>query len=131
MSGRGGGGGGAPTPRRAPPPPPPPHPPREPLGRRLAGLEFTAGKLPRARQMLSRGPLRDQHAPARIDQRRRNDVDRPGVLRPGQPLACCKAPWQCLYFLPDPHGHISLRPTLGTWRTNGAAGAAPARGSPI
>src|SRR5690348_16570035 len=21
-------------------------------------------------------------------------------------------PWQCLYFLPEPHGHISLRPTL-------------------
>src|SRR3954469_2341776 len=21
-------------------------------------------------------------------------------------------PWQCLYFLPEPHGHMSLRPTL-------------------
>lgn len=26
------------------------------------------------------------------------------------------APWQFLYFFPDPHGHGSLRPTLGpTW----------------
>ena len=23
-----------------------------------------------------------------------------------------KAPWQCLYFLPEPQGHASLRPTL-------------------
>src|SRR6185312_360482 len=33
------------------------------------------------------------------------------------------APWQCLYFLPDPHGHGSLRPTLGPSRTTGAAAA--------
>src|SRR5262245_62008783 len=29
-------------------------------------------------------------------------------VRSGQ----AKRPWQCLYFLPEPHGHASLRPTL-------------------
>ena len=33
----------------------------------------------------------------------------------GQP----SRPWQCLYFLPDPHGHGSLRPTFSPARTNG------------
>ena len=36
------------------------------------------------------------------------------------------APWQCLYFLPEPHGQGSLRPTLGPSRTIGAAAAATA-----
>src|ERR1700679_840312 len=40
-----------------------------------------------------------------------------------QPLACCKAPWQCLYLRPDPQGHGSLRPTFGMGRTKGAAWA--------
>ena len=30
-------------------------------------------------------------------------------------------PWQCLYFLPDPQGHGSLRPTFSPARTNGGA----------
>src|SRR5215469_14826927 len=29
-----------------------------------------------------------------------------------------RAPWQCLNFLPDPHGQGSLRPTLRSPRTN-------------
>ena len=29
------------------------------------------------------------------------------------PAGCyTSTPWQCLYFLPEPHGHTSLRPTL-------------------
>jgi hypothetical protein len=31
----------------------------------------------------------------------------------------CYAPWHFLCFLPLPHGHGSLRPTLGSWRMNG------------
>src|SRR5207253_7292848 len=30
-------------------------------------------------------------------------------------------PWQCLYFLPEPHGQGSLRPTFCVWRTIGCA----------
>ena len=30
-------------------------------------------------------------------------------------------PWQCLYFLPEPQGHGSLRPTLSPSRTKGLA----------
>src|SRR5690606_4125974 len=44
-------------------------------------------------------------------------------------------PWQCLYFLPLPHGQGSLRPTLGTaasgtaWRVAASAmpGSSPLR----
>src|SRR5882757_10361689 len=90
--------------------------------------------------MLAQGPLRNEHAPGRIDHRAGDDVNHrsAGTLAPttalvctvaGQPLACCKAPWQCLYFLPDPQGHASLRPTLGMSRTNGAATGAAVRGS--
>src|SRR6185369_11256158 len=28
-------------------------------------------------------------------------------------------PWQCLYFLPEPQGQGSLRPTFSVWRTLG------------
>src|SRR5690606_8399983 len=38
-------------------------------------------------------------------------------------------PWHCLYFLPEPQGQGSLRPTLGPSRVMGPAGAAAA-GSP-
>ena len=34
-------------------------------------------------------------------------------------------PWQCLYFLPEPHGHGSLRPTFCPSRTKGCARSAP------
>ena len=34
-------------------------------------------------------------------------------------------PWQCLYFLPLPQGHGSLRPTLGSSRTTVPAWAVP------
>ena len=36
---------------------------RQPLARRLARLEFAAWEFPRAGQMFSGRPLRDQHAP--------------------------------------------------------------------
>src|SRR5215469_13245464 len=42
------------------------------------------------------------------------------------------APWQCLYFLPEPQGQGSLRPTLRSPRTKvpelsgGGSGGAPA-----
>ena len=36
------------------------------------------------------------------------------ILYPSAP----RAPWQCLYFLPEPHGHGSLRPTFFVSRTN-------------
>jgi hypothetical protein len=35
-------------------------------------------------------------------------------------------PQQCLYFLPDPHGHGSLRPTFGVRRRNVAFEVKPA-----
>jgi hypothetical protein len=44
------------------------------LDGRLAGLDLAAWKLPHPRQVLSRRTLRDEHAPAPIDQRRRDDV---------------------------------------------------------
>jgi len=36
-------------------------------------------------------------------------------LQPGRQFAL---PWQCLYFLPEPHGHRSLRPTFASGRVN-------------
>lgn len=42
----------------------------------------------------------------------------PGERRKGNYVS---APWQCLYFLPLPQGHGSLRPTLGPLRTIGVA----------
>ena len=33
-------------------------------------------------------------------------------------------PWQCLYFLPEPHGHRSLRPTFSPARVNGGGASA-------
>src|SRR5690348_16856743 len=35
-------------------------------------------------------------------------------------------PWQRLYFLPEPHGHGSLRPTLSASRFTAVPGGAPA-----
>ena len=53
--------------------------------------------------------LRDQDAAARIAERRRHHQEGgAGALT----LHSESAPWQCLNFLPDPHGQGSLRPTL-------------------
>src|SRR5262245_28152351 len=54
------------------------------------------------------------------------------------PTSYANRPWQCLYFLPEPHGQASLRPTLpqldGSLGLRAAAAAAapevmPARAS--
>src|SRR5205823_8443770 len=42
-----------------------------------------------------------------------------------------RRPWQCLYFLPLPHGHGSLRPTFCPARTNGGGGATATAVSPF
>src|SRR6478752_5100980 len=38
-------------------------------------------------------------------------------MRTGRYSTLESAPWQCLYFLPEPHGQGSLRPTLRSLRT--------------
>ncbi len=87
---------------------------RQPIQRRLPRLQLPAGKLPTTRKMLTLRPLRDQHPIRRVDHHAGNDVDDPSTRILGnQPLACCRAPWQCLYLRPDPQGQGSLRPTLG------------------
>ena len=61
------------------------------------------------------------------------------VPRPGPqptldtwPVGPPGAPWQRLYFLPDPHGHRLLRPTSRTGRRSWAAGSiGAASGSPV
>src|SRR5216683_5936585 len=58
------------------------------------------------------------------------------LLKNKTPAAVVQAaPWHFLYFLPEPHGHGSLRPTLGSLRTmvfvlpaSSPAGAAPSFG---
>ena len=91
----------------------------------LAGFAMPAGQLPPAREVSTRGPLREEYPAGAVDQRTGNDMDD----RLAQPLACCRVPWQYLYFLPEPHGQGSLRPTFGTWRTKGATAGAAATGS--
>src|SRR5215475_7588501 len=44
----------------------------------------------------------------RVSKPARHCVDRDDSL----PCAYANRPWQCLYFLPEPQGHASLRPTL-------------------
>ena len=99
--------------------------PRESGAARLGRLQFAAGQLPPAREVSTRGPLREEYPAGAVDQRTGNDMDD----RLAQPLACCRVPWQYLYFLPEPHGQGSLRPTFGTWRTKGATAGAAATGS--
>ena len=45
-------------------------------------------------------------------------------LASGYGLTQLRLPWHCLYFLPDPHGHGSLRPTFGASRRVGVDDAA-------
>ena len=44
----------------------------------------------------------------------------------GRSAGYSPAPWHCLYFLPLPHGHGSLRPTFGTSRRTGCGRPAAA-----
>ena len=41
-----------------------------------------------------------------------------------RPIHQLSLPWQCLYFLPEPQGQGSLRPTLRSARTKGCCGSA-------
>src|SRR6266404_5288343 len=100
---------------------------REGLQWTFTGFRFAAGKFPSAGQVAAGRPLRDQNPPAGINQDRSHHMN--GLSGSVQPLACCKAPWQCLYLRPDPQGQGSLRPTLGIGRTKGATEGALERGS--
>src|SRR5258706_5493645 len=108
--------------------------PRETRQTLFARLQLPAGELPTARQVLARRPLGDQHTARAVRHRRGDHVNERSGNIPAQrvrtqPLACCKAPWQCLYLRPDPQGQASFRPTLAIGRRNGAAGGALERGS--
>jgi hypothetical protein len=39
-------------------------------------------------------------------------------------------PWQCLYFLPDPHGHGAFRPDLAQVRGSAGSTSGASPGSP-
>src|ERR1019366_1571355 len=97
---------------------------------RLIRIELAAGEFPVARHVLAFWPLRDQYPSGRVEQHRRDHAHRLAHLLPA------RVPWQCLYFLPEPHGQGSLRPTLRSERTKGATvspgapAAMPASGCP-
>jgi len=56
--------------------------PRQPRQAFLTRLKFSARELPPARHVLTRRPLRDQHAAGRIDHRGRDNMNhRPGTAR--------------------------------------------------
>src|SRR5271167_3290711 len=95
----------------------------------FAGAQLAAWEFPSSRQVFAGRSLRDQHPVGRVDHRAGDDMNSGTRVVEIQPLACCKVPWQCLYLRPDPQGQGSLRPTLGTARTNGVAAGAVARGS--
>ena len=56
-------------------------------------------------------PLREQIA-AFVQQEAMHTREHDDELEPSGRCCYAKRPWQCLYFLPDPHGQTSLRPTL-------------------
>src|SRR5579862_97199 len=87
----------------------------------LAVRDLAARKLPAARLMAARWTLRDEHAPGAVVECRRHHQHHGQVACGGGYSTLDSAPWQCLYFLPEPHGQGSLRPTLGSPRTKGSA----------
>src|SRR4051812_22841472 len=65
-----------------------------------------------ALRLLDSGTRRaDAHTTNVLEFPDRRKIDRHQTVRP----------WQCLYFLPDPHGQASLRPTFRSCRTNVSA----------
>ena len=105
-----------------------------------SGFALAAGEFPQAGQVAAFGAAREQDAAARVADDAGDDVDGgafrrsglrlprrdavadPRLSRPdGCPPLAGEAgtlrqaiwPWQCLYFLPLPQGHGSLRPTRG------------------
>ena len=74
---------------------------------------FSTWKLPTARHVFTGGTFGDQDASLRIVERGGDHAD-----RASNRAYSANVPWQCLNFLPDPHGHGSLRPTLRSPRTN-------------
>src|SRR5487761_720609 len=99
---------------------------------RLARRDLAAGKLPPAGHVLARGTLGDEHSPEGIRQSRRHDQNGPARLGHS---TLDRAPWQCLYFFPEPQGQGSLRPILRSPRTkvpwaSGGGGAAAGASMP-
>src|SRR5262249_10609264 len=88
----------------------------------LARGDLAAREFPAPGESLAGGALRNQHAAGTIKECGRHD------RHEGPRRACLhrqwvrystleSAPWQCLYFLPEPQGQGSLRPTLRSLRT--------------
>src|SRR5450432_1972175 len=93
----------------------------------LVAVDLAAGKLPAPGHVLACRPLGDEHLAVCVVERRGHHEDAlAGDAR--KPLQ--SVPWQCLNFLPEPHGHGSLRPTLRSSRTKGVAGTASRAGTP-
>src|SRR5499426_2736570 len=69
-------------------------------------MQLPAGELPASCHVASGEALADEDTSRGIAQDRGDDAN---------DVAACaqfRRPWQCLYFLPEPHGQGSLRPTL-------------------
>src|SRR6516162_3844829 len=107
----------------------------------LARSHLAAREFPAPRENLAGGALRNEHAAGTIEERGGHDGDEgPGpacLHRQLGPYSTLEsAPWQCLYFLPEPQGQGSLRPTLRSLRTKvparsgGGSGAGLAGGAP-
>src|SRR5262249_3702966 len=82
--------------------------PCERLRLRFARGDLAARELPASGHVFAGRPLGDQHPTFTVIQRRRDDQN---------PSTLDNAPWQCLYFFPDPQGQGSLRPILRSPRT--------------
>ena len=88
----------------------------ERLERRLARLDLAAREFPGAGQVTARGAAGQEDSAAGVGEDARDHMDQTSW------------PWHCLYFLPEPHGHGSLRPTFWPLRTEVVAanvGVAP------
>jgi hypothetical protein len=94
--------------------------------RALRAAPASRRELPATRQVLARRPPRDQYVPRRVGHRGGGVNERAGSIPAStdrvQPLACCNAPWQCVYLRPHPQGQCSFRPTLGIGPTKGCGG---------
>src|ERR1700756_4925905 len=107
----------------------------------LARVHLAAGELPAPGERLAGRPLCNQYPACVIEQRGCDHEHRGPEGTGGHRLVRIaystleSAPWQGLYFFPEPHGQGSVRPTLRSLRTkvpesSGGGGGAPAGGAP-
>ena len=89
------------------------------LHRRLSRIHRAARDLPQATLVGACMAQLDQDTSPAVPQDSRHHMDFGRHLYVSENRIQAMRPWHCLYFLPDPQGQGSLRPTFRPSRTNG------------